>query len=65
MLVAGFLRSSINKSEYGVLPVMALANELKELSLLVLIPNIEFVNTAALLSAKLTISPFFGKVKIS
>ncbi len=44
---------------------MALAKELKELSLFDLIPNIEFTKTAALLSAKLTISPFFGKSKIS
>ena len=49
ILTDGLLSSLINKSEYGVLPVMALAKELKELSLFDLIPNIEFTNTLSTL----------------
>ena len=45
--------------------MIELASALRALSLLVNSPKIEFENTAALLSAKLTALPFSGISKIS
>ena len=56
---------SFRRSEYGDLPVIALANALNALSLFVFNPPSEFAKIAALLSAKETCVFFSGRSKIS
>src|SRR5215467_3677166 len=65
MLTFACLNLSKRRLEYGDFPVIELASALRALSLLLNSPNIEFENTAALLSAKLTELPFSGISKIS
>src|SRR6516164_1805451 len=65
MVTFACLNLSKRRLEYGDFPVIELASALRALSLLVNSPKIEFENTAALLSAKLTGLCFSGISKIS